>query len=428
MNTTETEKTRETLQAEVQALRAKLAMLERTEEQSAARLRKAEARFRNLVEEIPAVTFMAPLDEGVGELYVSPQIEALLGFSQKEWVEDPVLWYRQLHPDDRERWNTEFAPTCAEGQAFSSVYRFVARDGRVVWVRGEAKVVKDDDGRPLFLQGIAFDITAIKEAEAEQISLNQTLEQRVAERTQELTRSNAALEQFNFFVAHEVRKPLGHMLLDAQEPAKPARAKADRGAEKPLEGIVRKIKDLDLMIDRMLQYARFGGGKLKFRPTDCATVFRAARDKLQDDIKDAGAVVTAGRLPTVLGDQTHLLLVFENLIGNAIKYRARKRALKVRVGASAGDGEWLFWVKDNGMAIEPDSLERIFVLFKRNVGEEIPGHGIGLAFCRKVIEHHGGRIWVESKQGKGSTFFFTLPALPHPAETPADARNTPGGQ
>src|SRR5207248_5330916 len=112
--------------------------------------------------------------------------------------------------------------------------------------------------------------------------------------------------------------------------------------------------------------------KLKFRPSDCAAVFRGARDKLQDDMKGAGAVVSAGRLPTVPGDQTHLLLVFENLIGNAIKYRAPKRALKLRAGATAGDGEWLFWVKDNGMGIEPDSLERIFVLFKRNVGEEIP--------------------------------------------------------
>ncbi|HXG13003.1 MAG TPA: PAS domain S-box protein [Gemmataceae bacterium] len=153
-----------------------------------ARLRKAEARFRTLVESIPVVTFMASLDESVNELYVSPQIEMLLGFTQKEWLENPVLWYEQLHPDDRDRWHAEFARTCATGERFRSEYRFLARDGRVVWVHGEAQVVRDADGRPLFMQGIAYDITESKRAEQTLRELNEMLEQRVRERT-------AAVEQ-----------------------------------------------------------------------------------------------------------------------------------------------------------------------------------------------------------------------------------------
>src|SRR5207237_6231468 len=121
-----------------------------------ARLQQAELRYRTLVEQLPAVTFMASLDEGLHDLYVSPQIESLLGFSQKEWLENPVLWYTQLHPEDRDRWHLEFAQTCATGRPFRSLYRFLARDGRVVWVQGEAKVFRDDAGRPLFLQGVAF--------------------------------------------------------------------------------------------------------------------------------------------------------------------------------------------------------------------------------------------------------------------------------
>jgi len=106
------------------------------------RRKRDEAKFRTLVETIPAVTFIAPLDESVPEFYVSPQIEQLLGFSQKEWLEDPVLWHRQLHPDDRDRWNVQFAPTCATGIPFRSTYRFVAKDGRIVWVHGSAQIVR----------------------------------------------------------------------------------------------------------------------------------------------------------------------------------------------------------------------------------------------------------------------------------------------
>src|SRR5207302_3369374 len=113
--------------------------------------KREEAKFQTLVENIPAVTFIAPLDESSPELYVSPQIEQLLGFSQKEWLEDPVLWHRQLHPEDRDRWNLHFAPTCANGTPFRAAYRFIAKDGRVVWVHASANLVRDSKGKLLFL-------------------------------------------------------------------------------------------------------------------------------------------------------------------------------------------------------------------------------------------------------------------------------------
>ncbi len=128
-------------------------------------LHRAEARYRALVEQIPAVTFMAPLDGSTSELYVSPQIEDLLGFSAQEWLDDPFLWYRQLHPDDQVRWTESFARTCFTGERFRAEFRFLARDGRVVWVHGEAKLVMDEHGAPSFLHGVAFDITERKRAE-----------------------------------------------------------------------------------------------------------------------------------------------------------------------------------------------------------------------------------------------------------------------
>jgi PAS domain S-box-containing protein len=138
---------------------------ERAELTPEERLVEAEARFRTLVEQIPAVTFMAVLGEGKNEVYVSPHIETMLGFSQAEWLENPFLWYYRLHPDDRLTWNEEFTRGVQTGGPFRAECRFMARDGKVVWVHGEARLVKDDLGRPQFLQGVAFDITENKRAQ-----------------------------------------------------------------------------------------------------------------------------------------------------------------------------------------------------------------------------------------------------------------------
>jgi PAS domain S-box-containing protein len=133
------------------------------------RLRAADLRYRTLVEQIPAVTFLAVLGEGDNEIYVSPYIEALLGFTQQEWLENPFLWYSQLHPDDRALWHDEFARGIRTGGPFRAECRFIARDGGVVWVRGEARLVKDELGRPMFLQGVAFDITESKRTHTQEL-------------------------------------------------------------------------------------------------------------------------------------------------------------------------------------------------------------------------------------------------------------------
>lgn len=128
-------------------------------------LPNVEARYRTLVEQIPAVVFMAYLDRGIGEAYVSPQIEALLGFTQEEWLNDPVRWYQQIHPDDKSRWSLEAAQMFLSGEPLRSVYRVMARDQQVIWFHCEAKMVRGTDGHPWFIHGVAFDITELKRAE-----------------------------------------------------------------------------------------------------------------------------------------------------------------------------------------------------------------------------------------------------------------------
>jgi diguanylate cyclase (GGDEF)-like protein/PAS domain S-box-containing protein len=157
------------------------------------RLQAVELRYRALMDNIPAVTFIASLDSERNELYISPQIETLLGFTQAEWLADPFLWYYRVHADDRQRWGDEFAQTCATGVNFKSEYRLVARDGRVVWIHGECQIIRDETGHPRFLQGIAFDVTENKLAEETLRRSHDELETLVRKRTEELNESNRSL-------------------------------------------------------------------------------------------------------------------------------------------------------------------------------------------------------------------------------------------
>src|SRR5436853_6599807 len=161
---------------------------------NATELPAVEARYRTLVEQIPAVVFMAFLDKGIGEAYVSPQIEAMLGFTQEEWLNDPVRWYRQIHPDDKARWSIEAAQTFLSGEPLRAVYRVIARDGHVIWFHCEAKMVRQDDGRPWFIHGVGFDITELKQAEAALQEAHDELEMRVRQRTSELATANTELQ------------------------------------------------------------------------------------------------------------------------------------------------------------------------------------------------------------------------------------------
>lgn len=381
-------------------------------------LRNAEARYRTLVEEIPAVTFMAALDESaaaISELYVSPQIESLLGFTQQEWLEDPILWYKQLHPNDRERWHLEFAKTCATAEPFDSIYRFVARDGRVVWVHGHAKVVRDRDGRPLFLQGVAFDITEGKRAEEAMTLLNATLERRVAEavdeaeeRAHELARSNEALDRFAYIASHDLREPLRTIMRYMQLLGRRPDEEFDAEARDHISKAITGARQMNQLISDLHTHSRIGRGG-EFAPVDCAEVLAEACGNLRAAFDESRAVVTADRLPTVRGIRSELTLLFQNLIQNAVKFRADEPP-QIEVGARIEGDTWLFWCRDNGMGIEPQYFEKIFGIGERLHGRKIPGTGFGLANCRKIVTHHGGAIWAESQPGSGSTFLFTLPA------------------
>jgi PAS domain S-box-containing protein len=258
------------------------------------------------------------------------------------------------------------------------------------------------------LVSIALDNARLYDSARRELAARKRTEKELAELVKELQRSNAELEQFAYVASHDLQEPLRMVSSYTQLLARRYKDKLDSDADEFIEYAVDGANRMQILINDLLAYSRVGTRGKKLAPTETRAVFDAARANLLRAIEESGAEVTSGELPTVRGDDTQLLQLFQNLIGNAIKFRGEE-PVKVHVGAKRRDGEWLFSVSDNGIGIDPQYAERIFVIFQRLHGKgDYSGTGIGLAVCKKIVERHGGRIWVESEPGEGSTFYFTL--------------------
>jgi len=226
----------------------------------------------------------------------------------------------------------------------------------------------------------------------------------------ELERSNTDLERFASIASHDLREPLRAIAGFAKLLAKRYGGQLDADADEYIAFILDGTNRLQRLIDDLLTYSRVGTRGKEFELTDCNVILDTAISNLRMAIEESGALVIRDPLPKVLGDGVQLEQLFQNLISNAIKFRAEEQP-SVHVGSTCKDGEWEFAVRDNGIGIETQFADRIFVIFQRlHTKQEYPGTGIGLAICQRIVERHGGRIWFESDPGKGSTFYFTIPA------------------
>ena len=361
--------------------------------------RRSEAMLRKTLREMEAIM----LNASVGVVFTrerrivryNPKFQELFGIDGDSGLGVPA---RVLYRTDEEYLavGRVAGPLLSQGKPFQMELWMRRRNGTDFWVNLIGYILNPGDPSEGTIW-LCEDRSAYKQAEAE-----------LAQRTQELARSNADLEQFAYVASHDLQEPLRMVGSYMQLIEKRYKDKLDKDAREFIEFAVDGAQRMQGMINDLLAYSRIGTKGNPFASIDCEKVLERALGNLRMTIAETGAQITHDPLPTVLGDATQLSQLFQNFIANAIKFRGKGQP-QIHVGVEAKDGFWQFAVRDNGIGIAPEYFEKIFVLFQRLHGRSAyPGTGIGLAICKRVVERHGGRAWVESSPGRGSTFLFTV--------------------
>ncbi|HJW26989.1 MAG TPA: PAS domain S-box protein [Rhodocyclaceae bacterium] len=272
-------------------------------------------------------------------------------------------------------------------------------DGSKKTVLNSGLPILDEEGNPLGAIAVNQDMTQWLK-----------LEQDLLRRTHQLEESNRELEQFAYVASHDLQEPLRKVSSFAQLFAKKYSDRLDETGHAYINFMVDGASRMQILVDDLLHYSRLTRGDRSHRKVDMDGVLAGVLADLQLMIREADASIQTGPMPVIVGDAGQLRALVQNLINNAVKYRAPERTPEVHIGASVQGGEATFWVRDNGIGIDPRYFDKIFVIFQRlHARSEYPGTGIGLAICKKIVDNHGGRIWVESSPGQGATFFFTMP-------------------
>ncbi len=437
-------------------------------DQLAAHARRSEVRFESLVEQLPAVVFSAALGDEDNEIYVSPHIETVLGFTQREWLTNPLLWYSQLHPDDHDVVIEAFTKGVHTGGPFRAEVRFFSRQGEEVWILGEARLIRDDTGRLAYFQGVGFDITPTKRAQAmmaeaaqlraelytarnvELAELNEQLRVAVEQaeaaealQRQLLTRERMVVERltrldrdkndFVSSVSHELRTPVTSMLGYLEMLTGGDAGDLNDQQIRMLEVINRNSRRLLRRIEDLLTVSGLEAGKMRLTLTSVAVealiesaVAAVAPTLAGRDLKittDVAADATA-----IVADAEHLDRVVINLLSNAVKFTPDGGRISVAVRRREDTFELV--VSDTGVGIPEGEQPRVFERFFRSSNAQelaIAGTGLGLVIVKGIVELHGGTVTLRSRPGVGTEVTVVLPARTAPATGPQARKGRPLG-
>ncbi len=366
---------------------------------------QAEAKFRGLLESAPDA--ILTVDQAGTIVLVNSQAERIFGYQREEVLGQPVEMlvperHRAVQPAHREHYLRAPSPRPMDP---GLELRGRRKDGTEFPAEVSLSALTTDQG--VLVTSVIRDITERKQAEEQLRRAAEAL----AQQTLELARSNADLEQFAYVASHDLQEPLRMVASYTQLLQRRYQGRLDADADEFITFAVDGAQRMQRLIGDLLAYSLVGTRGQQLAPTDTAAVVDRVVVDLGAVIAESGAAVTRGDLPTVLADAPQLGQLFQNLLINAIKFRGAEPP-RVHVSAARHGGAWLFTVQDNGIGIAPEYAERIFVIFQRlHHRTKYPGTGIGLAICKKIVERHGGRIWIESTPGQGASFHFTIPAV-----------------
>ena len=359
------------------------------------KLKKNEEKFRNLLESAPDAIVIVN-KEGVIQL-VNAQTEKIFGYKKEELLGQKVeILIPQRFVANHSHHRTDFFASPKARNMGAGLELFgKKKDGKELPVEISLSPLETEEG--ILVSAAIRDVTDRKKAEENLRILNE-----------QLVRSNSELEQFAYVASHDLQEPLRMVSSFLQLLEKKYKPKLDETAAQYIHFAVDGADRMKVLIKDLLAFSRVGSTKQELELVDIAKVVEDTKSVLRMAIEEKGAIIRSGPLPALNADSLMISQIFQNLVGNAIKYTGTEKPV-VEIGYSETDNHWLFSVKDNGIGIAPKYFDKIFVVFQRlHTKSSYSGTGIGLAICKKIAEKHGGKIWVESSEGKGSTFYFTI--------------------
>ena len=332
------------------------------------------------------------------EMLLDKKLEKMFGLEHRAFDNTYNSFESLLHEEDRLHFHKAFSDTSDKGVPLETIFRIIRQDGNLRYFSSKGRVNYDRNSNPLNITGVCIDVTGMNEESAKAIlKLND-----------ELLRSNKELQNFAYIASHDLQEPLRMVSSFTQMLARQYGEKLDENANTYINYAVDGAKRMYDLLNGLLDYSRIQKKEQTFSMVDMNNILEQVRQSLLLRITERKAVIESDVLPVVYADRSQMIILLQNLISNSIKFS--NESPLIHISSKMESDNYVISVKDHGIGIEPQYFERIFLIFKRLfTNDKYEGIGLGLAVCKRIVERHGGKIWVESKPGKGSTFSFTLP-------------------